>query len=62
MIPRKSKTSLFKIRAQVTYLYAFDEHSQIQSKDVTVGRFSENSPLVIDYNVCVIDYTVIFLE
>jgi len=29
---------------------------------VTVGRFSENSPLVIDYNVCAIDYTVIILR
>ena len=33
--------------------------SLFQSKDVTVGRFSKNSPLVIDYNVCVIDYTII---
>ena len=34
------QAKISKIRAQVTYLQAFDGHSQIQSKDMTVGIFS----------------------
>jgi len=53
--------TLKKIRAQVTYLNAFDGHSKIQWKVVIVGRFSRKSSLVIDYSIGIIDYTVIFI-